>query len=148
MQSTGERAAVTLDEAGRVIAARTAIMGQAMATPWSADYGELARMLPEKIEAFARAGHALAAIWGSNQSLWVGHWQHLGAMTMRGRPPTIPEMADLGERTALLMLRSVEASARLGAAGLAPLRTRVRANVRRLEAGGKAGRGGRKRLSH
>lgn len=147
MWATNTHAAETLDGANRVVAARTAIMGQAMATPWSANYGELARMLPEKIEAFTRAGSAIAAVWGDNQSIWLRHMQHLGAMTMRGRPPTVAEVADLGERTALLMLRSVEASTKLGSAGLRPVRKQVRANVRRLEASAKPPRGGRGKVS-
>lgn len=149
MRSTGERAVETIDGANRVVAARTSIIGNAIAAPWSADYGELGRMLPEKIAAFARAGTAIAAVWGDHQSLWMRHMQHLGTMTMRGRPPTVAEVTDLGERTALLMLRSVEASARLGSAGLAPVRTQVRANVRRLDTSGKPERSGRRReVSH
>ena len=148
MRSTGQGAAETLDGANQVIAARAAIMGKAMVTPWTANYGELARMLPEKVEAFTRAGSAVAAVWEHNHSLWRRHMEHLGMMTMRGRAPTFAEVADLGERTALLMLRSVETTAKLGSAGLAPLRTQVRRNVRRLGAGGKASRAGRMKVSH
>lgn len=148
MRLTGERAAETVEGASRVVTARTAIIGDAAAAPWSADYGEIVRMLPEKIEAFARAGLAVAKVWGGHHALWTKHVHHLGAMTMRGRPPTMAEVADLGERTALLLLRSVEANAKLGSAGLAPVRTQVRANVRRLEAGGKPARGRRREVSH
>lgn len=117
MRSTGARVAETLDEASRVIAARTAIMGEAMATPSSANHGELARMLPEKIEAFTRAGSAVAAKWAGNQSLCMRHTQYPATMTMRGRPPTIAEFADLGERTFSLMLRSGRGERQAGLGG-------------------------------
>ncbi len=59
-------------------------------------------------------------------------------MAMRGRLATPAEIADLGERSATLMLQSIEATARLGAASLAPVHRQVATNVRRL--GGEATR--------
>jgi hypothetical protein len=135
MQKTGRQAAETVDGANRVVAARGAIIGEAVRSPWTADYAELGRMMPEKIEALSRAGSAAAAIWWDSQSAWMKHMQHLGVMTMRGRPPTGAELTDLGERSAALMLRSVEAAAKLGSASLAPVRQRVNANARRLTRG-------------
>jgi hypothetical protein len=90
-------------------------------------------MVPEKMEAFALAGSAIATVCWDNGSLWMKHLQHLGVMAMRGRPPTVTELADLGQRGAILALRSVEAGAKLGSASLAPIRGQVRANVRRLK---------------
>lgn len=119
-----------------------------MATPWSANYGELARMLPEKIEALTRAGSAITSAWGDNQSLWMRHMEHLGTMTMRGRPPTFAEAMDLAERSALLTLRSVEATVKFGSAALAPFRDQVRDNVRRLETGSNPNRRGQRKDSH
>lgn len=147
MHATGRHAAETLDGANRVVAARSAIMGQAFVSPWTADHAELGRIIPEKIEAFALAGSALAAVWWDNGSLWMKHMQHLGIMAMRGRPPTGAELADLGQRSAVLALRSVEAAAKLGSAGLAPVRTQVRANDRRLKSADKRARA-RREVSH
>lgn len=133
LHATGRHAAETLDGASRVVGARSAIIGQAFVSPWTADHDELGRMIPEKMEAFALAGSAIATVWWDNGSLWMKHLQHLGLMAMRGRPPTVTELADLGQRSAVLALRSVEAAAKLGSASLAPVRGRVRANVRRLK---------------
>ncbi|HEY0596224.1 hypothetical protein [Sphingopyxis sp.] len=133
MHATGRHAAETLDGASRVVAARSAIIGEALVSPWTADHAELGRMIPEKMEAFALAGSAIATVWWDNGSLWMKYLQHLGVMAMRGRPPTVAELADLGQRSAVLALRSVGAGARLGSASLAPVRGQVRANVRRLK---------------
>lgn len=133
LQSTGVRAAATMGRANDVVAARGLLVGEAMSSPWTADHNELARMVPEKVEAASRAGLAAARILLDSQSAWLAHMQHMGAMVMRGRAPTMPELVDLGERGATLVLRSVEATARIGAASLAPFSRQVAANVRRLE---------------
>lgn len=89
-------------------------------------------MIPEKIDTLSRAGSAAATIWWESQTAWMKHFQHLGIMAMRGRLPTLAEIGDLGERNATLMLQSIEATAKLGAASLAPVHRQVATNVRRL----------------
>ena len=138
LHTTGVRAAKTLGGANKVVAARGAIIGEAMQSPWTADHAELARMIPEKIDALSRAGSAAATIWWHSQTAWMRHFQHLGTMAMRGRLPTAVEIADLGERSATLMLHSIEATARLGAVSLAPVHRQVATNVRRLGTKGPA----------
>jgi hypothetical protein len=135
MQATGQRGVTMMGGARDVIAARGAIIGEAVLSPWTADQRELGRMLPEKVMAMSHAGSAAASVLWDSQALWMKLIQHLGGMAMRGRVPTPTEMVDLGERNATLMLRSAELSARLGAAALAPFSRQVKANVRRL--GGK-----------
>lgn len=143
MHTTGVRAAETFGGASKVVAARGAIIGEAMQSPWTADHAELGRMIPEKIDTLARAGSAAATIWWDSQSAWMKHFQHLGALAMRGRLPTVAEISDLGERSATLMLQSLEATARLGAASLAPIHRQVATNVRRLGANRPAAKGKR-----
>jgi hypothetical protein len=133
IRSTGAGALNMFGGAGEVIAARGAIMGDAMRSPWTVDYGELGRMLPEKLDAFSRVGSAAAAVWWDSQTAWIQHMQHVGVMAMRGRAPTAAEAADLGDRSAKLMMTSLEAAAKLGAATLAPVSRQVNANVRRLK---------------
>ncbi len=132
MRSTSVRAAETFGGANKVVAARGAIIGEAMQSPWTADHAELGRMIPEKIDTLSRAGSAAATIWWDSQTAWMNYFQHLGTMAMRGRLPTAAEIGDLGERSATLMVQSIEATARLGAAGLAPVHRQVATNVRRL----------------
>ena len=141
MRSTSVRAAETFGGANKVVAARGAIIGEAMQSPWTADHAELGRMIPEKIDTLSRAGSAAATIWWDSQTAWVKHFQHLGTMAMRGRLPTAAEIGDLGERSATLMLQSIEATARLGAASLAPIHRQVATNVRRLGAKRPAAKG-------
>jgi len=62
------------------------------------DPAEFSLMVPEKLDAFSRAGLAVGTIW----------WSH--------------------------MLRSIEAGARAGAAGVAPVHRKAAANSRRLKA--------------
>ena len=132
MNQTGLRAMETLHAAGHVIAARGAIINAAMLSPLTADYQELSRMVPEKIDAFSRSGLATVSAWRTAQSRYLGHMQHLGAMAMRGRPPTSAEMVDLGERMSALALGAAEATTRLSADMLAPLHSGATANARRL----------------
>ena len=132
MRTTSVRAAETFGGANKVVAARGAIIGEAMQSPWTADYAELGRMIPEKVDTLSRAGSAAAMIWWDSQTAWMKHFQHLSAMAMRGRLPTLAEIGDLGERNATLMLQSIEATAKLGAASLAPIHRQVATNVRRL----------------
>jgi hypothetical protein len=132
MQAAGVEALKTMIGAGDVIAARGVIMSEAARSPLAANYGELGRMVPEKVAAASRAGLDAATLIWDNQSLWQRHMRHLGAMAMRGRPPTFAEWLDLAERNAALMVRSAEASAKIGSASLAPFSRQVKANARRL----------------
>jgi len=141
MRTTSVRAAETFGGANKVVAARGAIIGEAMQSPWTADHAELGRMIPEKIDTLSRAGSAAATIWWDSQTAWMKHFQHLGTMAMRGRLATPAEIADLGERSATLMLQSIEATVRLGAASLAPVHRQVATNVRRLGAKRPAAKG-------
>ena len=138
MRTTSVRAAETFGGANKVVAARGAIIRKAMQSPWTADHAELGRMIPEKIDTLSRAGSAAATIWWDSQTAWMTHFQHLGTMAMRGRLPTPVEIGDLGERSATLMLQSIEATARIGAASLAPVHRQVATNVRRLGTKGPA----------
>lgn len=141
MHTTSVRAAETFGGANKVVAARGAIIGKAMQSPWTADHAELGRIIPEKIDTLSRAGSAAATIWWDSQAAWMEHFQHLGTMAMRGRLPTAAEIGDLGERSATLILQSIEATARLSAASLAPVHRQVATNVRRLAAKRPAAKG-------
>ena len=141
MRTTSVRAAETFGGANKVVAARGAIIGEAIQSPWTADHAELGRIIPEKIDTLSRAGSAAAAIWWDSQTAWMKHFQYLGTMAMRGRLPTVAEIGDLGERSTTLMLQSIEATARIGAASLAPVHRQVATNVRRLGAKRPAAKG-------
>lgn len=129
---SGAGSLTMLETAQGVIAARTELMAAAIASPMTADHAELARMAPEKIEAFSRAGLAASSVWLEFGSAWLRYGQDMTAMWMRGRVPTTAETTLMARRWGNLMLGSVETAARLGAVSLAPLQKQVRANARRL----------------
>jgi hypothetical protein len=133
MTNTGVRAFETLGASTEVITARTKIIDAALRSPLTGDHAELGRMVPEKVDAFSQAGSATVAAWWGAQSMWMGHTQHLSGMAMRGRLPTPVEVADLGQRMAALTLESIEATARLGSATLAPVHRKATSNAKRLK---------------
>lgn len=133
MTNTSVRAFETWGASGEVITARTKIIDAAVRSPLTGDHRELGRMIPEKVDAFSQAGSATVAAWWKAQSAWMGHMQYLGGMAMRGRPPTAAEIADLGNRMATLTLESIEATAQLGSATLAPVHRKATSNAKRLK---------------
>jgi hypothetical protein len=132
MAETSSRAFETMNASAEVIAQRTGVIGSALRSPLTGDHAELGRMVPEKVDAFAKAGSVTVGAWWSMQTAWMGQMQHVGAMAMRGRPPTLMELTDLGSKTATLALETIEASARLGSDSLAPVHRKATANARRL----------------
>lgn len=129
---TGVRSAETMRASGDVIASRSATMRDAIGSPMTADYGELMRMVPEKVGAFSKAGVAIMGECWTMQGAWMAEAQHVGAMMLRGRPPTVTEMSALSSRGAAYALRSIESGAKLGRVALAPIHKTAAANARRL----------------
>lgn len=84
MQATGERGVTMMGGASDVIAARGAIIGEAVLSPWTADQRELGRTLPEKMMAMSHAGSAAASVLWDSHALWMNHMQHLGAWRCAG----------------------------------------------------------------
>jgi hypothetical protein len=132
MANTSMRAIETMGASNEVITARTKIINAAVCSPLTGDHAELGRMVPEKVDAFSQAGSATVAAWWGAQSMWMGHMQHFSGMVMSGRLPTPAEITDLGQRTAALTLESIEATARLGSATLAPVHRKATSNAKRL----------------
>lgn len=132
MAQTGVRAAETLAASADVIASRSTTIGAAMRSPLDADHAELGRMMPEKLDAFARSGAAIADAWWAMGSAWMREAHGLTTQAMRGRVPTIGEMAALSDRSAAYSLGAIEAGARLGGKALAPIHRTATSNARRL----------------
>ncbi|MFM6852986.1 MAG: hypothetical protein ACKOUM_02775 [Sphingopyxis sp.] len=132
LSKTSAQAWETLAAANSVITARTGLIQQALCTPMQGDYAELGRMLPEKIDAFGRAGAAGAGVVLAAQSAWFQQWQAMGALTLRGTPPSVGEWADTAGQIASLSLATVTIAADFNAKTLAPVHARATANARRL----------------
>jgi len=125
---TGRRVSETLSASQEVIAKRTDMMQ----SPLTADYAELGRMVPEKIEAFSKAGIAVATEWWAMQGECLAEAQNIVAMAMRGRAPSLDEWTTLASRNAAHALRMVERGAALGASAVAPIHRSATDNARRL----------------
>ncbi|MDF0542106.1 hypothetical protein PX699_07115 [Sphingobium sp. H39-3-25] len=133
MVGTAQRASETLSASQEVIAKRSAMMGVAARTPLEGDYAELSRMVPEKIEAFAKAGTVMANDWWAIQSAFITEAQRMGGMAMKGRAPTLTELQKLSSRQSRFALRMLERTSAMGDRGLRPIHASATANARRLK---------------
>ncbi|MEG3176221.1 hypothetical protein U1872_08280 [Sphingomonas sp. RB3P16] len=133
--ATGERLGETASASHAVIASRTNTIGEAMRSPLSGDYAELGRMVPEKVAAFSQSGNAGMKALSALQAGYLAQAQELGALWLRGRPPTLFELAELSERSSMHALHVLETGARMGQDVLAPLHAAATGNAKRLRKG-------------
>ncbi|MDE1152573.1 MAG: hypothetical protein PW788_08560 [Micavibrio sp.] len=92
-------------------------------------------MVPEKVEAFGKAGAAIATDWWAIQSTFLTEAQHFGAIVMRGRAPTFSELFALSKRNTAFALRTFERAAAISAAGLVTIHASATlGNAKRLKA--------------
>lgn len=130
---TGQKASETLAATHAVIDTRIDVIRDAITSPLTADYAELGRMVPEKVEAFSKAGSAVAAEWWAMQTDMIAQAQQLAAIAMKGRPPTAAELNAIATRNVAHGARMIERSVALGAGVLKPVHARATANARRLK---------------
>lgn len=130
--ATNDRLSETATASQAVIASRSATIGEAMRTPLRGDYAELGRMVPEKVAAFSESSSAgMNALW-TLQAGYVAQAQEIGALWLRGRPPTLFELADLSERSSMHALHALETGARMSHEVVAPLHKAATGNAKRL----------------
>ena len=135
MAGTTQRASETLGASGEVIARRVEMMGHAARSPLEGDYAELGRMVPEKMDAFYKAGAAMADEWCAMQSAFIAEIQHMGVFAMKGRAPSVAELFALWQRNAAFGLRAIERAGAMGDKGLRPIHATATANAKRLKKG-------------
>lgn len=133
LSRTGQRVSETITASHDVIGARSGMMRTALESPLEADYVELARMVPEKVEAFSKAGSAIATEWWAMQADLLTQAQQLGAMALKGRPPTAAELSALTASNIAHGTRAIERSVALGARAVKPVHARATSNARRLK---------------
>jgi hypothetical protein len=136
---TGMRTGETIAAAFDVLAARGEVIGEAIRSPATADHAELAMLVPEKVAAMSQSGVAVMTQLVAMQVALLTEASHVGAMAMRGRPPTLAEMSELSARGTNYMLGSMERTSLLAAGALAPIHKRVTGNARRLRRNRKPG---------
>lgn len=130
LAETSLKTSETAAAAGSVIAARMALMAAVVQNPLSADYVELGRMLPEKVEAFSEAGTALVNEWWELQSdafLFV-----VGCAMLGQRLSLLGDVAELAERTSVQGARMAARAIGAGGIALAPIHKSATINASRL----------------
>jgi hypothetical protein len=128
MFQTSLKLGETFAASRNVIDRRVEIMTEAAADPAAGDYRELGRMVPEKVEAFSKAGAVLGRSWWGMQSDAACHFQHMATMMMRGGLPTPSDLEAISRRGA----RTTARAAAVAGAALAPVHKAATANARRL----------------
>jgi hypothetical protein len=128
MFQTSLKLGETLVASRDVIDTRVEIMKAAAANPLTGDYRELSLMVPEKVEAFSKAGAVLGKSWWGMQRDAASHFQHMASMMMRGGLPTAVDLQTISRRGARTTARAVAAAG----AALAPVHKAATANARRL----------------
>jgi len=134
MAQVGRHAAETLTASNEVIRYRAALMKDATIAPLDADHVEFGRMVPEKLEAFSRAGMAIANEGWAMQRAFMSESQHIGSvMMMGGWLPTPAAMGEIAARQMDYAADRVERAAALGLAVVKPIHARATSNARRLK---------------
>lgn len=128
MAETGARFVEMAQASSEVIDARSRTLFDACCDPLRGDYGELGRMVPEKLGAAWQAGAASLGDIGALQAEMIAGWQQAASLALAGRPPTPAEIAASARRAGRMARRSAAA----GAKALAPVHQRATGNARRL----------------
>ena len=128
LAATAVRAGETMLAANTVIGSRVGTMGAAARNPIMADYAELARMVPEKVEAFSRAGASLMKDAEAFQSETGAQIRHVTALMTSGKIPTFSDMFTLTARWASITQKATGAAGR----ALLPVHAAATGNANRL----------------
>lgn len=112
-----------------VIESRLGTIHSAAHGPATADYAELARIVPEKVSAFSKAGAAALADLQALQSVSFAQTQHLTKLMLGGRMPSVREMAEIAARSAKMAIVTADAAGK----ALVPVHAKATSNARRLK---------------
>lgn len=127
--STAMRLGETLAATQSVLASRSRTLDTAIRNPMETDFAELGRFVPEKMDAFSRAGLAWTMQFWRLQADAFAQMQDLGAIAMAGARPKPRVVKRVIRRSGKL---ATEASVSAGRA-LAPVHKTVTANQKRLK---------------
>lgn len=122
---TGEMMRASAD----VIGSRCQSMAEASRNPLSGDYVELGRMVPEKVDAFSRAGWAALRNLQTMNAAAFANLAQTSRIAAAGRLPTAAEVQRLSSRSS----RMVACASAAAGKTLAPVHKRATGNARRLK---------------
>ena len=117
-----------MDASAHVIRSRCGSIANAVQNPLEGDYAELGRMVPEKVDAFSRAGQAAFADLCAIQADALANWMHLGQIAAARRLPTSAETERIARRSSRVSARASAAAGKM----LAPVHRRAMGNAKRL----------------
>lgn len=126
---TGARFAEMVTASADVVESRSRSIADACRDPFGGDYRELGRMVPEKIDAFAKAGRIAVAEVAALQSAAFANWQHLTSLALSGRTPTPTDLTRLATRSTRMATRAADAAGKT----MAPIHRAATGNARRLK---------------
>ena len=126
---TGLRFAELMRASQEVVASRCDTIAHAARDPLNGNYRELARMVPEKVDAFGSAASSTAADLHAINVDAAANWQQLTAMAMGFRLPTLAEIDAISTRT----MRMTERALGAGGKAMRPLHTAATGNAKRLK---------------
>lgn len=125
----GVKLAETMAASADVVQSRSRTIAEACRDPIGGDHRELARMMPEKVEAFGAAGRIAFAEFSALQSAAFADWQRMAVLAMSGRAPSADELAGMASRSSRLTERASKAAGK----ALAPIHRSATGNARRLK---------------
>ena len=127
MAATFQAAAETAQNTVSVLAKRLPMISEAFASPFTADYEELGRLVPEKLAAFEGSGKAASNAGRKLRSAMNDQAAALGKLTGRGWLSPV-EWWQIAERNAAIASSLVVLPGEM----LAPYQKGVSANAKRL----------------
>lgn len=128
MARTGIQMAETLQASQQVIDRRTRKMADATRDPWRGDYGELGRMVPEKMSAFSKAGLSAFDDMQAIGSAAIANWQQMMGLMLDQRGISMTDMATMSKRATGMAERAGAAPGK----ALKPIHSTATGNARRL----------------
>lgn len=126
---TSQKLAATMTAASIVVDRRMQTMTEAAQNPLRGDYAELSRMVPEKVEAFSKAGASMIADIAALQAQAWANWSAMAALAAGGRGGNLADWIAIANRSSRMIERASEANGK----ALAPVHRAVTGNARRLK---------------
>ncbi len=112
LAATAVRAGETMLAANAVVGSRVGTMRAAAHNPLTADLAELARMVPEKVEVFSRAGESLMKDAESVQAEAGAQIRHITKIMTGGKVPTMSDVFAFSARWASITQKMTGAAGR------------------------------------
>lgn len=129
LAEAGMKAGETMQASAHVIGSRCESMAEASRDPLNGDYAELGRMVPEKVDAFSRAGWAALRNLHTMNTAAMDNMAQMGRIAAAGRFPTRAELERMSKRSSRMIACASAAAGKT----LAPVHERATSNSRRLK---------------